>query len=505
MNNFLFELATRSFILAGLGLAIRFALTKSSAHARANVLAITMVALTFLPLVLVILPRLAITVAQREVIEPLVASSGVQIPVTPTSEFPWLLIWAGLALTLLARVVFSLAQFNTVKRSFLPASDLLAGKVLGLAKRAKEVFFCPIGQPPMTWGILQPKIALPIESETWIEPQLRLVVLHEDAHIRRRDWATMIVFRVVSAVYWFNPLVWVMKSLFDQDSERAADDFVLAQGVDAPEYAGRLIEVAKSLKGHQYSIPVVTMARSSRLKGRVKAILCDRTNRRSLKGLAQVAVLGALVIGAVATGIVAPEIRQIRVATRRLAIEAPVQPAQPAKTADIRLNNGMNVHIDDNDLPDTLEEPSMSAKSVKVKDESGASDGPKTQTSLRASSNRSTPQERSHSQEKENISISGMDELKDVNIDLSSIQRDVSEGLAEANKDIESAKKESEKSIKDAEIEIDKTEMPESARAAAKASLKFARGFTDGLLKGFSKKTTHLKEKLAKPQKHNSD
>lgn len=162
----------------------------------------------------------------------------------------------------------------------------------------------------MTWGVVNPKIALPTESETWIEPEFRSVVLHEDAHIRRRDWAVSIGFRFIAALYWFNPCVWLLRAYFEQDSERAADDFVLAQGFDAPDYAERLLGVAQKLRPCAGRLPTVTMARTNRLNGRLRAILSSRTPREPMKGWKKVSVLGVLGCGALAGGFILPVIEQ---------------------------------------------------------------------------------------------------------------------------------------------------------------------------------------------------
>ena len=118
MNEFLIELIYRSFVLAGLGLALRFALIRSSAHARATVLTLTMGALAILPLAMIVLPKLSVTVAQKQVIEhaagPLAAS-------VPPASFPWMLIWAFIATAFLSRVVISLVRFRSLQSGFSPA------------------------------------------------------------------------------------------------------------------------------------------------------------------------------------------------------------------------------------------------------------------------------------------------------------------------------------------------------------------------------------------------
>ena len=62
---------------------------------------------------------------------------------------------------------------------------------------------------PMTWGWLRPVVLLPRALDGWPQDRLRTVLLHELAHVQRRDWLTQTIAHLACAVYWFNPLVWL--------------------------------------------------------------------------------------------------------------------------------------------------------------------------------------------------------------------------------------------------------------------------------------------------------
>jgi beta-lactamase regulating signal transducer with metallopeptidase domain len=311
MNAFLVELVVRSIIIACLGLGLRFALIRFSAQARAKVLTLTMFALAVLPVAMLLLPKVPVTVGKVQAELPTsVVSNEIAVPVSTNLNL-WAMIWLSVVGISTTRVLISLFQFRKVEQGLSLASEPVTVRVRSLTNRAKGVFYSPEGEPPMTWGMVNPKIALPTESETWIEPEFRSVVLHEDAHIRRRDWAVSIGFRFIAALYWFNPCVWLLRAYFEQDSERAADDFVLAQGFDAPEYAERLLGVAQKLRPCAGRLPTVTMARTNRLNGRLRAILSSRTPREPMKGWKKVSVLGVLGCGALAGGFILPVIEQL--------------------------------------------------------------------------------------------------------------------------------------------------------------------------------------------------
>ena len=62
---------------------------------------------------------------------------------------------------------------------------------------------------PCTWGVMRPVLLLPTAGDTWPESARRAALMHELAHIQRRDAVSILVARLACASYWFNPLVWL--------------------------------------------------------------------------------------------------------------------------------------------------------------------------------------------------------------------------------------------------------------------------------------------------------
>ena len=62
---------------------------------------------------------------------------------------------------------------------------------------------------PMTFGLFRSTILMPADAAEWTEERRRLVLLHELAHVRRRDAATHLVARVMLCFYWWHPLAWL--------------------------------------------------------------------------------------------------------------------------------------------------------------------------------------------------------------------------------------------------------------------------------------------------------
>jgi beta-lactamase regulating signal transducer with metallopeptidase domain len=147
---------------------------------------------------------------------------------------------------------------------------------------------------PLTWGWLEPKVLMPAEAEQWPAERRRIVLLHELAHVKRRDCLTQSLTRMVCALYWFNPLAWMAARQMRIERERACDDLVLNGGCKASDYAGHLVEIATNFRRAPQA--GIAMARSSNLEQRVTAIV-DGSRARRLRPAGLVGIL--ICIGAV--------------------------------------------------------------------------------------------------------------------------------------------------------------------------------------------------------------
>ncbi len=127
---------------------------------------------------------------------------------------------------------------------------------------------------PVVWGIFRPRLMLPVAAQVWSVEQLRSVVLHELAHIKRRDIPGQLLTQLACALHWFNPLVLLAAWRLHVERERACDDLVLASGVRASAYAEHLLNVAPRRSSSPWTQACgLAMARSSSLHGRLTAVL----------------------------------------------------------------------------------------------------------------------------------------------------------------------------------------------------------------------------------------
>ena len=99
---------------------------------------------------------------------------------------------------------------------------------------------------PFVWGILRPRIVLPVGLSPADRPY---VLLHEQAHIRRRDYLTKPLAFLALCVHWFNPVLWISYILYCRDVETACDEAVLRSfgREDTAGYASALLHLGRAV------------------------------------------------------------------------------------------------------------------------------------------------------------------------------------------------------------------------------------------------------------------
>jgi beta-lactamase regulating signal transducer with metallopeptidase domain len=155
---------------------------------------------------------------------------------------------------------------------------------------------------PMTWGVFQPVILLPKTALSWTRERTQAVLLHELAHVRRRDSLTQSLSLLLCALYWPNPLVWLGARALRREAEIAADDAVLGSGMKPSAYAGELLQLASEFRGHGLAVAGVSMASRTSLEARVQAVLAPNSFRTGVTVMdtAKLACLGVVATAALA-------------------------------------------------------------------------------------------------------------------------------------------------------------------------------------------------------------
>jgi len=243
--------------------------------------------------------------------QPSVARYGSRLPapgsrpasVTPSLSTFFRTLWLTGAMLVMLRLLAGLITLRRVLRGARTVTDpawqaLLARTSAQLDLRTPvQLLASPHANMPMALGVWRPAVVLPMEYDTWSEELREVILLHELAHVRRRDVRANLVGQLACALYWFHPLVWTAARRLRIEAERACDDLVLGAGAQASNYAGHLltmVQASASLRAPAFALP---MAQRSAFEGRVLAILDPRQARHGVTRRA--AAFGALVLLAV--------------------------------------------------------------------------------------------------------------------------------------------------------------------------------------------------------------
>lgn len=305
--NALAEFAWKSTVVLAAAFAANYALRRGSAAVRHFVWTTALAVLPVLALMIGAGPRWE-AVPVPAVTAVITVHAG-NAPAAPQPRrIPFETIYAVGGALVFARFAIGIARTALLSRGAQTASHAAAlvadlRSTLRIARPVRALAGREISVP-MAWGILRPVALLPEASRDWPIARLRTVLLHELTHVKRHDLLAQLIAQFACTLFWFHPLVWLAGRQQRIERERACDDAVLNRGIAPAEYAGHLMELARSLAGRP-AVPSAApaMAETSDLESRVRALLDRGCNRAPLtrRMAAMVAAIACALVLPVAT------------------------------------------------------------------------------------------------------------------------------------------------------------------------------------------------------------
>ena len=287
MNNFLIYDAKVAVLIAVFYMFYRLMLARETFH-RVNrlVLLLTAVASFVLPLCVITIHE---TVTMEAV--PLLTLDELSVddvaPVAePVVETP---LWQ-----ILLPIFFIIGMLATLGHTLMSMF-----RILMLIKRSEKhpqpdgTTICVSGNakvPPFSW------MHYIVMNQSDYAEQNAAILAHERGHIRLRHSWDLLLVDTLTALQWFNPAMWMLRSDLRAIHEYEADGAVLSLGINARQYQYLLIAKAASIGGYSLANGIS----HSTLKNRINMMLHKQTNRRRLlKLLALLPIVGiALAVNA---------------------------------------------------------------------------------------------------------------------------------------------------------------------------------------------------------------
>ena len=132
---------------------------------------------------------------------------------------------------------------------------------------------------PVVIGFLKPVILVPVGLLSNLPPgQVEAILLHELAHIRRKDYLINLVQRFAEAIFFFNPAFIWLNSLIRQEREACCDDVVVTTTGQKRNYLEALVSFQEySVISSQYAMSI--RSKQYYLLNRVKRLL-TRENKK---------------------------------------------------------------------------------------------------------------------------------------------------------------------------------------------------------------------------------
>lgn len=205
---------------------------------------------------------------------------GITVPEQETAQNPMNLIASIWLCGVAVLLVYAAVSYIHIRR-----------KVRESVRIEGNIYICDRIQTPFIFGVLNPRIYLPSSLK---EVQIKNVVAHEKAHIRRLDYLWKPLGYVLFAVYWFNPFCWLAYILFCRDIEMACDERVIKDWSAEQKKEYSLVLLSFHVPGKMITVCPLAFGEVG-VKQRVKGIL---NFKKPTFWLIAAALLFCVIIGA---------------------------------------------------------------------------------------------------------------------------------------------------------------------------------------------------------------
>jgi len=210
----------------------------------------------------------------------------------------------GLGVESAAAVLWILAGFGLIALVVRTYSELLTERSGWESKRVLEWdVYVSADRGPAVAGVRKPWIVLPRWVLSLPERELRMVLLHEQEHLRARDTRLLGVALALVVLSAWNPVTWWQLRRLRAAMELDCDRRVLRTAPDTAAYGSSLLSVAARASGLSLGLAAFT-ERSLNLKRRILAMTA-KTSRWTALGGGVLVVVGT-VVGVQACGVETP-------------------------------------------------------------------------------------------------------------------------------------------------------------------------------------------------------
>jgi len=239
------------------------------------------------------------------------AFSPLVVPEPAGRLWPWFArVWMAGAAIALALVARDVVRVMRLKRRTRPVSQAACERLGALASlvassRNARVCWCDDLDTPAVLGFTRPIVAVPSSQAACLsDEKLQHVVLHELAHVRRRDEWWALAEHVLAAVTWVNPAIHLARHQAAVAREMACDEWAVRRAVSPAAYARSLAEVAGlRSRARRLRFAAAVTGRPGMLRRRIMSVLAF-DGRPPARAVAVLAWLAPVAVCVAAAGLV---------------------------------------------------------------------------------------------------------------------------------------------------------------------------------------------------------
>jgi len=254
---------------------------------------------------------LNVTIKDETILVPASYAAFHEVPGTGLEVYQ--IVFLAVALVALILLVVKGVRYHAFRKSLLKLTEEdtrlseIAGKC-GVIRDISGISFrkTNAGISPMVFGVLRPVIVIP--DGVYSDDELKYVLDHELTHIKQHDLLIKAAFDILTALFWWNPFVWMIRKQAGNAIE-VSNDVSLYEEMSPEEKTDYAELLVKTAGLNRPGAPYYSLSMASHgdplIRKRVEGLLSTPPSRRA-RNMLPVHVLVMVIILA-ASLIVTPE------------------------------------------------------------------------------------------------------------------------------------------------------------------------------------------------------
>ncbi len=248
----------------------------------------------------------------------------------------------------LVKIISGLGHIQRIKHyNIYPPSGEWTARLSQLAtqlslRQPVRLMESAIVKVPAAVGFLKPVILMPLGMLAQLPPdQVEAILLHELAHIKRKDYFINLLQSFAEAIFFFNPAILWISSLIKEERENCCDDLAISITKSKSKFVEALVSF-QEYNTRPSSYAMTFPGKKNQLLNRVKRIL--HNNNPSLTGMERAFLITCFVLTAMLTLVYAQSVKPKPPKNSNPVINIEQNNVLPANTDTIPVKNHPKSH-----------------------------------------------------------------------------------------------------------------------------------------------------------------